>query len=435
MTIPSGFQFSTAQCGFKRPGRSDLGFVVSTVPAKAAGVFTTNRFQAAPVLVARENLEKKGAGIRAIVVNSGQANACTGQMGVDNCRATLEMLSALGLEPSSILPASTGVIGDQLKMDLWEKGVPALRDNLGRVGLVDMARAIMTTDTFPKLAAREVELSSGTVRLAGFCKGAGMICPNMATMLGFILCDAGVEREWWQAALVRCVDKSFNAITVDGDTSTNDCVLALANGTAAEALGADLALLEEALLEICQDLAYMIVQDAEGGTKVMRITVRGAASMADAQLAARAVGNSPLVKTALYGQGIIGTWGGPYEKGTASIKLMHYQGDLEGQGPVWGYVEGGMGMVSFAIADAAREAGASLACGVPVGRILPSEGVELEDGTLIRSRTVICNADPKVALRLLGADAIDSAGSSVTRWVLTNTRGTWVWPWKQTWVN
>lgn len=302
MTIPAGFQFSTAQCGFKRAGRSDLGLLVSTVPAVAAGVFTTNRFQAAPVLVARENLENGASGIRAIVVNSGQANACTGQLGIENCRATLEMLSVLGIEPSSILPASTGVIGDQLKMDLWEKGVPALRDNLGRVGLVDMARAIMTTDTFPKLAAREVELSSGTVRLAGFCKGAGMICPNMATMLGFILCDAGVEREWWQAALVRCVDKSFNAITVDGDTSTNDCVLALANGAAAEARGADLALLEEALLEICQDLAYMIVQDAEGGTKVMRITVRGAASMADAQLAARAVGNSPLVKTALYGR-------------------------------------------------------------------------------------------------------------------------------------
>ena len=302
MTIPAGFQFSTAQCGFKRAGRSDLGLLVSTVPAVAAGVFTTNRFQAAPVLVARENLENGASGIRAIVVNSGQANACTGQLGIENCRATLEMLSVLGLEPSSILPASTGVIGDQLKMDLWEKGVPALRENLGRVGLVDMARAIMTTDTFPKLAAREVELSSGIVRLAGFCKGAGMICPNMATMLGFILCDAGVEREWWQAALVRCVDKSFNAITVDGDTSTNDCVLALANGAAAEARGADLALLEEALLEICQDLAYMIVQDAEGGTKVMRITVRGAASMADAQLAARAVGNSPLVKTAMYGR-------------------------------------------------------------------------------------------------------------------------------------
>jgi len=302
MTIPSGFQFSTAQCGFKRPGRSDLGLVVSTVPAVAAGVFTTNRFQAAPVLVARDILEKGSSGIRAIVVNSGQANACTGQEGIANCRATLELLSALDLEASAILPASTGVIGDQLKMELWEKAIPALRENLGRVGLVDMARAIMTTDTFPKLAAREVQLSSGSVRLGGFCKGAGMICPNMATMLGFILCDAGVEHEWWQAALVRCVDKSFNAITVDGDTSTNDCVLALANGTAARAQGADLDLLEEALLEICQDLAYMIVQDAEGGTKVMRINVRGAASMADAQLAARAVGNSPLVKTALYGR-------------------------------------------------------------------------------------------------------------------------------------
>jgi glutamate N-acetyltransferase/amino-acid N-acetyltransferase len=302
MTIPSGFQFSTAQCGFKRPGRSDLGLVISSIPAVAAGVFTTNRFQAAPVLVARDVLDKGASGIRAIVVNSGQANACTGQEGIANCRATLKMLSVLGLEPSAILPASTGVIGDQLKMDLWEKGVLALRENLGRVGLVDMARAIMTTDTFPKLAAREVKLSTGTVRLAGFCKGAGMICPNMATMLGFILCDAGVEPQWWQEALTRCADKSFNAITVDGDTSTNDCVLALANGAAAEAKGADLALLEEALLDICQDLAFMIVQDAEGGTKVMRINVHGAASMADAQLAARAVGNSPLVKTALYGR-------------------------------------------------------------------------------------------------------------------------------------
>ena len=302
MTIPSGFRFSTAQCGFKRPGRSDLALVVSDTPAVAAGVFTTNLFQAAPVLVARDILAASPAGIRALVVNSGQANACTGQEGVDNCRATLALLGALGLTPAEILPASTGVIGDQLKMDLWEKGVQALKDNFGQAGLVDAARAIMTTDTFPKLATREVALGGGTVRLAGFCKGAGMICPNMATMLGFILCDAAVDAQWWQQALGRCADRSFNAITVDGDTSTNDCVLALANGTAARAQGADLDLLEEALLEICQDLAYMIVQDAEGGTKVMRVNVAGAATMADAQLAARAVGNSPLVKTALYGR-------------------------------------------------------------------------------------------------------------------------------------
>ncbi len=302
MTVPSGFRFATAQCGFKRPGRADLALVMSDGPATAAGVFTTNRFQAAPVLVAREILAASPAGIRAVVVNSGQANACTGQEGVDNCRATLELLAALGLKPGEILPASTGVIGDQLKMDLWEKGVSSLRDNLGRAGLVDVARAIMTTDTFPKMAVREVSLGSGAVRLAGFCKGAGMICPNMATMLGFVLCDAGVEPDWWQGALQRCADRSFNAITVDGDTSTNDCVLALANGAAAKVEGDDLETLEKALLDICQDLAYMIVQDAEGGTKVMRVTVRGAASMADAQLAARAVGNSPLVKTALYGR-------------------------------------------------------------------------------------------------------------------------------------
>lgn len=303
MTMPAGFRFSTVQCGFRRPGRFDLGVVVSDVPAVAAGVFTTNRFQAAPVLVARETLESGRSGLRAVVVNSGQANACTGQEGIDRCRRTLELVGeALGLEPGSILPASTGVIGDQLKMDLWKAAMPSLRENLGQAGLVDVARAIMTTDTFPKIASRTVDLSAGTVRLAGFCKGAGMISPDMATMLGFILCDADVEPDWWQAALSRCADKSFNAITVDGDTSTNDCVLALANGTAARVAGGDQAVLEEAMLDICQDLAFMIVQDAEGGTKVMRVTVRGAANQADARLAARAVGNSPLVKTALYGR-------------------------------------------------------------------------------------------------------------------------------------
>lgn len=302
MIVPFGYTFSTAQCGFKRPGRYDLGLVLSETPAVAAGVFTTNKFQAAPIVVAREVLEGNRSGIRALVVNSGQANACTGQEGIDNCRTTLDLLGQLGLAANAVLPASTGVIGDQLKMELWKSGVPALKENLGKVGLVDMARAIMTTDTFPKMAAREVPLSGGVVRLAGFCKGAGMICPNMATMLGFVLCDAGVEPGWWQEALIRCVDKSFNAITVDGDTSTNDCVFALANGMATKVQPEDLAVLEEALLEICQDLAYKIVQDAEGGTKVMRVNVCGAASMADAQLAARAVGNSPLVKTALYGR-------------------------------------------------------------------------------------------------------------------------------------
>lgn len=302
MEIPAGFSFSTAQCGFKRSGRSDLALVMSEVPAVAAGVFTTNRFQAAPIIVAREILANNRTGIRAIVINSGQANACTGQEGLDNCHATLKMLGQLDLNPEEVLPASTGVIGDQLKMDLWAKGVQDLYNNLGQADLVGAARAIMTTDTFPKIVTKKVQLSGQVVHVAGFCKGAGMICPNMATMLGFVLCDAGVDPQWWQEVWARCVEKSFNAITVDGDTSTNDCVFALANGLAGQVQSADHDILELALLEICQELAYMIVQDAEGGTKVMRIHVSGAASMRDAQWAARAVGNSPLVKTALYGR-------------------------------------------------------------------------------------------------------------------------------------
>ncbi|NCD24349.1 MAG: bifunctional glutamate N-acetyltransferase/amino-acid acetyltransferase ArgJ [Deltaproteobacteria bacterium] len=302
ISVPKGYRFSTAKCGFKRPDRYDLGLVVSEAPAVAAAVFTTNAFQAAPIVVARDVLAANPRGVRAIVVNSGQANACTGQEGLDNCRATLGMFAALGLGGSEILPASTGVIGDQLKMPLWREGSAQIAANLGTVGLVDMARAIMTTDTFPKMAGRELALGCGEVRLAGFCKGAGMICPNMATMLGFVLCDAGVDQTWWQEALRRCVAKSFNAITVDGDTSTNDCVFALANGLAGTVAIEDLDRLEAALLDVCQDLAYKIVQDAEGGTKVMRVRVVGAATRDDAELAARAVGNSPLVKTALYGR-------------------------------------------------------------------------------------------------------------------------------------
>lgn len=302
ISVPLGYRFSTAKCGFKRPDRYDLGLVLSDAPAVAAAVFTTNKFQAAPIVVAREVLEANPTGIRAIVVNSGQANACTGQEGLENCRATLGLFSSLGLGATEILPASTGVIGDQLKMHLWREGSARILDNLGTVSLVDMARAIMTTDTFPKMAGRELTLAGGVVRLAGFCKGAGMICPNMATMLGFVLCDAAVDADWWRKALTRCVERSFNAITVDGDTSTNDCVFALANGLAAVVAPEELDQLESALLDVCQDLAYKIVQDAEGGTKVMRVRVAGAATRADAELAARAVGNSPLVKTALYGR-------------------------------------------------------------------------------------------------------------------------------------
>jgi glutamate N-acetyltransferase/amino-acid N-acetyltransferase len=302
MHIPKGYTFAATAAGFKYEGRDDLALIVSEVPAHAAGVFTTNRFQAAPVLVARENLERGGR-IRALLVNSGQANACTGQEGLDRCRDTLTMLNTFGLSWMEVLPASTGVIGDQLRMDLWEKALPGLQAVLGQSSPLDAARAIMTTDTFPKIVSREVRLSGGTVRLLGLCKGAGMISPNMATMLGFVLCDAVVDGAWWRETLKEAVRVSFNAVTVDGDTSTNDCVLALANGMSGVELSeADRLVLAEELTGLCQDLAFQIVQDAEGGTKVMHIEVAGAQDDAQADLAARAVGNSPLVKTALYGR-------------------------------------------------------------------------------------------------------------------------------------
>jgi len=329
MYIPKGYTFAATAAGFKYKDRDDLALIVSEVPAHAAGVFTTNRFQAAPVLVARENLERGGR-IRALLINSGQANACTGQKGLDRCRDTLTMLNTFGLSWMEVLPASTGVIGDQLRTDLWEQALPGLQAALGQSSPLDAARAIMTTDTFPKIISREVVLAGGTVRLLGLCKGAGMICPNMATMLGFVLCDGVVDGAWWRETLKEAVRVSFNAITVDGDTSTNDCVLALANGMSGVDLNeADRITLAEELTSLCQDLAFQIVQDAEGGTRVMRIEVAGAEDDAQADLAARAVGNSPLVKTALYGRdpnwgrivAALGRSGASFDPGAVSVSI------------------------------------------------------------------------------------------------------------------
>ncbi len=303
--LPKGFSFATAAAGFKRPDRDDLALIASEPPAVAAGVFTKNLFQAAPVLVAKSQLQTSGGHARAILVNSGQANACTGDDGLADCRATLALVaSATDLSPEEILPASTGVIGQRLKMDKWKAAVPALAESLGKASAVDAAKAILTTDTFPKIAWGTLSTDAGEVRVLGMCKGAGMIAPNMATMIGVLLCDAKVGSLWWQEAVAAAADRSFNSITVDGDTSTNDCVLGLANGASEVVI--DSAEGRQALLavmvEVCQALAFMLIQDAEGGTKILRIKVQGAASHAEAELAARAVGNSPLVKTAFFGQ-------------------------------------------------------------------------------------------------------------------------------------
>ncbi|MDL2279971.1 bifunctional glutamate N-acetyltransferase/amino-acid acetyltransferase ArgJ [Desulfovibrio sp. OttesenSCG-928-G11] len=300
--IPKGFRLAVAEAGFKYSGRNDAALVVSELPACAAGLFTSNLFQAAPVMLGKARL-KRGGPVRAVLFNAGQANACTGEEGLEDCRQSLQLVAAAcGLEAGDILPASTGVIGMRMPMSAWENAAPLLADSLGRASLEDFAKAMMTTDAFPKYVCETLLLSGGEVTLAGAAKGAGMICPNMATMLSLVLCDAVMEPGLWQSMFVRATARSFNRVTVDGDTSTNDTLYGLANGASGvEVKGKDLAMLEEVLTRLLGQLAYMLVKDGEGATKVLHIHVTGARDAGDAEMAARAVGHSPLVKTAAYG--------------------------------------------------------------------------------------------------------------------------------------
>ena len=307
MSLPQGFRLAAAAADFRGKGktRDDLALVVSDRPAAAAGVFTTNLFRAAPVLVAQEHLARAPEQIRGILINSGQANACTGGEGMAQCRESLTMVAeATGLNAETLLPASTGVIGALMDMEKWRAAVPDLAASLGHTDLERFARAIMTTDAFPKLAEAEVALDGGTVRLAGVAKGAGMICPNMATMISLVLCDAEVDAAVWRDMFRRAADATFNRVSVDGDTSTNDSLFGLANGASGiRVKEEELPVLEEALTDILGDLAYMLVKDGEGATKVLHINVTGAASNADAEKVARTVGHSQLVKTAMFGKG------------------------------------------------------------------------------------------------------------------------------------
>ncbi|MBQ9405563.1 MAG: bifunctional glutamate N-acetyltransferase/amino-acid acetyltransferase ArgJ [Desulfovibrio sp.] len=301
--LPRGFRVGTAGAGFKKPDRDDLGLILSDRSAALAAMFTQNAFCAAPVLICREILHRHGTA-RAVLANSGQANACTGTEGLDNCRRTQRMVAdGTGISPDEVLPISTGVIGAQLKMDLWTRAMPTLLDSLGSRDAEGFTRAFMTTDAFPKFAMRDVPLLQGSVRLTVMAKGAGMICPNMATMLCVVLTDALVARQAWQDMFGRAVEKTFNRVSVDGDTSTNDTILGLANGASGVTVSqdADLAALESVLTEILGAVAHMLVMDGEGAGKVLHIHVRGALSTADARLAARSVGHSQLVKTAMYG--------------------------------------------------------------------------------------------------------------------------------------
>lgn len=300
---PKGFRFAVTAAGFRKSGRNDLALMVSDTPATSAAVFTTNRFCAAPVEVAKKIVHERTTA-RAVLINTGSANACTGQEGINNCLQSLDIVSkATGLTPEDILPASTGVIGTQLNMALWTQAVPKLVATLGICTPEDFALAIRTTDAFPKLSGAQISINGETVTLLGMAKGAGMICPNMATMLCTVACDAKISASDWRMMLKRAADNSFNRVTVDGDTSTNDTIFALANGASGITVsGPDCAILEEALTKVLKELAFMLVQDGEGATKVMRIRVQGCATDEDAQTVARTVGHSQLVKTAMYGR-------------------------------------------------------------------------------------------------------------------------------------
>ena len=303
VTAPSGFRASGLHCGIKASGKPDLSLIVSDAPASAAGLFTVNLAKAAPLYLCEEHLAANGGHAQAIITNSGCANACTGPQGEADAREMSELTAAaVGCREDLVLVASTGVIGVNLKMDKIRAGIPQAVQALAADGGGAAARGIMTTDPFPKEHAVEVSTEFGSFRVGGMAKGSGMIEPRMATMLGYLTTDAAVEPVMLARALTEASRFTFNAITVDGEPSTNDCVFALANGSSGVQITEHLyPALVEGLRAVAHALALGIVRGGEGATKLIAITVTGAATDADAWMAARAIANSPLVKTAVHG--------------------------------------------------------------------------------------------------------------------------------------
>ncbi len=300
--IPQGFRFAATYAGIRKHPDDDLTLMVSDVPASVAGVFTQNQVCAAPVTVSKKHLEKSGGVCRAIVANAGNANCATPTMNkvvTATVRAAARLLKA---PVNQVLVASTGVIGEPMDEKLILDALPGLNAALAPEGFEPSAASIMTTDTYPKTASAEIESAAGTIRIAGMAKGAGMIHPNMATMLSFLFTDARIEPTDLRKMLRAAVENSFNRISVDGDTSTNDTVLLLANGASGVRLASrDRRGFQEALNKLAEELAVGIVGDGEGSKKVLTIEIEGAATNAQAVRLARAIANSPLVKTALAG--------------------------------------------------------------------------------------------------------------------------------------
>lgn len=333
ITAARGYRAAGIAAGLKPSGLPDLALILSDVDAIAAGVFTTSHVRAACVDYCRQRLQTKHT-TRAILCNAGQANAATGDQGIKD---TIESANLLGKElninPESILLASTGVIGQRIKMDALANGIPKLVAQLSETGSDAAAKAIVTTDLVTKSIALETTIHDRPVRIGGIAKGSGMIHPQMATMLAFITCDAAVSPTLWQQMLTRAADRSFNSITVDGDTSTNDSLIALANGEsrtpAITEIGPESEKLEGMLTAVCQHLAKAIARDGEGATCLVEVRVTGAADETAARQIAKTIAGSSLVKAAIFGRdpnwgriaGAAGRAGVPFEQDHLKIKI------------------------------------------------------------------------------------------------------------------
>jgi len=300
VTAPSGYRAAGIKTGVKESGAKDLALVYSTRPANAAAVYTTNKVQGAPIAIDREHLADGKA--RAVILNSGNANVCNGDVGLDHARRMCALTaSELGLQTEEVLVCSTGLIGVPLPIAKIEAGIPQIVAALSEEGGATAAEAIMTTDTVPKSCAVEVELEAGRAVVGAMAKGAAMIAPNMATMLAVVTTDAAVPSGQLQELLSQAIQRTFNCITVDGDMSTSDTVILMANGDGSELGERDYARLYEGIEYACRQMAQAIARDAEGSSKLITIAVRGAATEAEARQVGIAVANSSLVKTAAFG--------------------------------------------------------------------------------------------------------------------------------------